>query len=111
MKVEMTNSGKGLKNSNNITRPKPVASRRDNLKLFNKDFRAVTQGEIPDGSIDLVLALNFTEVSIREDEEGRIHEKLIESASRWLKEGGLLVMYAGQRSSLHASILPCSERD
>ncbi|MGA8082241.1 MAG: hypothetical protein WCC17_01835 [Candidatus Nitrosopolaris sp.] len=72
--------------------PQPVASRRDNPKLFNKDFRAVT-----DGSIHLVLALNFPEVSIREDEEGRIHEKLMESASRWLKEGGLLVMHVEKR--------------
>jgi hypothetical protein len=77
--------------------PQPVASRSDNPKLFNKDFRAVTQVEIPDGSIDLVLALNFPEVSIREDEEGRIHERLMESASRWLKEGGLLVMHVEQR--------------
>jgi hypothetical protein len=75
----------------------PLLSRSDVLKLFNKDFRAVTNEEIPDGSIDLVLALNFPEVSIREDEEGRIREKLMESASRWLKEGGLLVMHVEKR--------------
>jgi hypothetical protein len=35
--------------------------RRDNLKLINKDFRTVTRDEIPDGSADLVLVLDFPE--------------------------------------------------
>jgi len=45
--------------------------RRDNLKLINKDFRTVTRDEIPDGSADLVLVLDFPEPRIREDEGGR----------------------------------------
>lgn len=43
------------------------AVRKDNLKLLNKDFRVVTQEEIPDRSVDLVLALNFPESRIREE--------------------------------------------
>jgi tRNA G46 methylase TrmB len=72
-------------------------SMSDNLKLFNKDFRTMTPQEIPDQSVDLVLALDFPEPQIREDEGGRIHEQLMECASSWLKEGGLLVMYVEQR--------------
>ena len=70
-----------------------LAVRKDNLKLLNKDFRGVTQEEISDGSVDLVLALNFPEARRREDKGGRIHEQLLECASRWLKDGGLLVMH------------------
>jgi len=33
---------------------------RDNLKLINKNFRAVTNEDIPDGSVDLVLVLDST---------------------------------------------------
>ena len=36
-------------------------------------------------------------MSIREDEEGRIIEESMESASRWLKESGLLVMHVEKR--------------
>ena len=72
-------------------------TRHDNLKLFNKDFRTITLQEIPDKSVDLVLALDFPEPQIREDEGGRIHEQLMERASSWLKDGGLLVMYVEQR--------------
>jgi hypothetical protein len=40
----------------------------DNLKLFNKDFRTMIPQEIPNQSVDLVLALDFPEPRIREDE-------------------------------------------
>jgi hypothetical protein len=53
--------------------------------------------EISDQSVDLVLALDFPEPQIREDEGGRIYEQLMECASSWLKDGGLLVMYVEQR--------------
>ena len=32
-----------------------------------------------------------------EDEGGRLHEQIMESAANWLKDGGLLVMYAEER--------------
>jgi DNA methylase len=72
-------------------------TRPDNLKLFNKDFRTMTPQEIPDESVDLVLAFDIPEPRIKEDEGERIHEQLMECASSWLKEGGLLVMYVEQR--------------
>jgi len=50
--------------------------RRDNIKLLNKDFRVVTTDDIPEGSVDLVLVLDFPEPKMREDEGGRIHEQL-----------------------------------
>ena len=52
--------------------------RRDNLKLINKDFRVVTKQEIPDGSVDLVLVLDFPEPRIREDDGGRQYQQLME---------------------------------
>jgi hypothetical protein len=58
-----------------------------NMHLLNKDFRLVTQEEMPDWSMDLVLVLQFPDPKIPEDEGGRIHEQLIERSSRWLKEG------------------------
>jgi transposase-like protein len=45
--------------------------RRDNLKLINKEFRTITTEDIPDGSADLVLVLDFPEPRIREDEGGQ----------------------------------------
>jgi len=77
----------------------PTAARHDNLKLFNKDFRTISLSEIPDESVNLVLVLvlDFPEPRIREDEGGRRHEQIVESAANWLKDGGLLVMYAEQR--------------
>jgi len=60
---------------------------------FNKDFRLVTQEEMPDGSMDLVLVLQFPDPKIPEDEGGRIHEQLIERSSRWLKERGVLTIH------------------
>jgi hypothetical protein len=68
----------------------------ENLKFLNKDFRIVTQEDIPAGSVDLVLVLNFPAPSITED-EGAIHEQLMKCASRWLKDGGLLAMHVEQR--------------
>ena len=70
-------------------------------KVLNKDFRIVTQDEIPDGSVDLVLVLNFHEVRMKKDEQlietgGRIYEQLMDCASRWLKYRGLLVMHVKQ---------------
>jgi hypothetical protein len=75
----------------------PTVARHDNLKLFNKDFRTISLSEIPDESVDLVLVLDFPEPRIMEDEGGRLHEQIMESAANWLKDGGLLVMYAEQR--------------
>jgi hypothetical protein len=49
----------------------PAQLRRDNLKLINKDFRTITAEDIPDGSADLVLVLDFSEPRIREDEGGQ----------------------------------------
>ena len=66
---------------------------KDNLKLVNKDFRIV----IPDGSVGLVLVLNFPEVRIIEDERGRIHEQLMKCVSKWLKDSGLLAMHVEER--------------
>ena len=71
--------------------------RRDNLKLLNKDFRTVSRGDIPDGSVDLVMVLDFPEPRIREDEGGRQYSQLMESASNWLKDGGILAMHCEQR--------------
>jgi hypothetical protein len=45
--------------------------RRDNLKLINKEFRTITTEDIPDGSADLVLVLDFPEPRIRGDEGGQ----------------------------------------
>jgi ParB-like chromosome segregation protein Spo0J len=77
------------------------ALRKHNPKLLNKGFRIVTQDEIPDGSVDLVLVLKFPEVRMKKDEElietgGRIYEQLMDCASRWLKNRGLLVMHVKQ---------------
>lgn len=43
--------------------------------------------------MDLVLALQFPDPKIPEDDGGRIHEQLIECSSRWLKERGVLAMH------------------
>jgi RNase P protein component len=73
------------------------ALRKHTPKLLNKDFSMVTQDEIPDGSVDLVLVLNFPEAaSVEMDKGGVIYEKLMECASRWLKARGLLVMQVEQ---------------
>ena len=64
-----------------------------NMHLLNKDFRLLTQEEMPDGSMDLVLALQFPDPKIPEDDGGRIHEQLMERSSRWLKERGVLAMH------------------
>ncbi|MGB8934106.1 MAG: hypothetical protein WCC17_03250 [Candidatus Nitrosopolaris sp.] len=58
----------------------------DNLQLFNQDFRTLTMSDIPDNSVDLMLVLDFREPRIREDEGGKMHEQLMECASRWLKD-------------------------
>lgn len=58
----------------------------DNLQLFNQDFRTLTMSDIPDNSVDLMLVLDFPEPRIREDEGGKMHEQLMECASRWLKD-------------------------
>jgi hypothetical protein len=71
--------------------------RRDNLRLLNKDFRAVTKQEIADNSVDLVLVLDFPEPRIREDEAGRQYQQVMESCSDWLKDGGILAMHVEQR--------------
>lgn len=63
---------------------------RTNIRLINRDFRLVSQQDVADGSVDLVVALAFLNAKIPEDEGGRIHEQLMESASRWLKEGAYL---------------------
>jgi len=64
-----------------------------NMHLLNKDFRLVAQEEMPDGSMDLVLVLQFPDPKIPEDEGGSIHEQLIERSSRWLKERGVLAIH------------------
>jgi hypothetical protein len=46
-----------------------------NMHLLNKDFRLVTQEEMPDGSMDLVLVLQFPDPKIPEDEGASIHEQ------------------------------------
>jgi hypothetical protein len=94
LKTKLAQSSSGGSSSDSQSVP---LTRPDNLKLFNKDFRTMTLQEIPDQSVDLVLALDFHEPRIREDEGGRIHEQLMECASSWLKDGGLLVMYVEQR--------------
>ncbi|MGB6530198.1 MAG: DNA methyltransferase [Candidatus Nitrosopolaris sp.] len=94
LKTKLAQSSSGGSSSDSQSVP---LTRPDNLKLFNKDFRTMTLQEIPDQSVDLVLALDFPEPQIREDEGGRIHEQLMECASSWLKDGGLLVMYVEQR--------------
>lgn len=52
----------------------------DNLKLINKDFRTITKEDIPDGSVDLVLVLDFPEPRIREDEGGRQYQQLMNAS-------------------------------
>lgn len=72
--------------------------RRENMKLIEKDFRLITQKDIPDESVDLVLVLDFPEPrpGQKEDEWGRIHEQLMHSSANWLRDGGLLVMHVPQ---------------
>jgi hypothetical protein len=61
------------------------ALRKHNLKLLNKGFRIVTQDEMPDGSVDLVL--NYPEVRMTDEQlienGGGIYEQLMDCASRW----------------------------
>jgi ParB-like nuclease domain len=71
------------------TQPK----KHNNVKLLNKDFRLITMQEVPDSSVDCIIALDFPEASQKEDEWGRIHGQLMESAATWLKDGGLLIMH------------------
>jgi hypothetical protein len=94
LKTKLVQSSSGSSSSVSLSVP---LTRPDNIKLFNKDFRTMTPQDIPDKSVDLVLALDFPEPQIREDEGGRIYEQLMECASSWLKDGGLLVMYVEQR--------------
>jgi hypothetical protein len=63
-----------------------------NMHLLNKDFRLVTHEEMPDGSVDLVLALHFPNPKIPEEDGEKLHEQLMEYSSRWLKERGVLAM-------------------
>jgi hypothetical protein len=63
--------------------------RKHNSKLLNKDFRIVTQDQISDGSVDLVLVLNFPDEYETKDKGRRIYEQLMECASKWLKKSGL----------------------
>lgn len=72
---------------------KAKPKKHDNIHLINKDFRLVTIKDIPNESVDCVLALDFPEPQQKEDEWGRIHGQLMESATEWLKDGGILVMH------------------
>jgi hypothetical protein len=40
---------------------------RTNIRLINKDFRLVSQQDVADGSVDLVVALAFPDAKIPED--------------------------------------------
>ena len=71
--------------------------RRDNLKLINRDFRTISREDIHDGSVDLVLVLDFPEPRITEDQGFRIYEQLMKASCDWLRDGGMLAMHVEQR--------------
>ena len=64
-----------------------------NVQLYHSDFRELTEQQIPSKSVDLIVT--------HPPDDGDslpMYLDLAKYANKWLKEGGCLVTYAGQRA-------------
>lgn len=79
-----------------------INNQRENIRIYNKDFRTITQQEVPNESADVVLALTFPDSQNPDDTITKLQTSVMNQASQWLKDGGFLVMHVPQELWMRA---------